>query len=280
MNLIKTILVPTDFSIPADSAIHYALKMAKIFDSSLIFYHCFIPFESGFYPAAKSNEENLETEKNLTNRLSKIRDRIVKTEKDIPISIHIDRGPENIRLIEFCKKKKVDLIIMGTKGASGLKEILIGSFTAEMMTKAPCPVLAIPDKYNFKVPKKITYASNYSKKDKKVLQSVLDLNRLFNAKINILHIDSGITSFTSDEDYEKYKKTIENHFKGVSFTFSHILGKDVSKTILEETLADKTDIIVMNPLKRKRLWNRVFHRSVTKKTAYHIHVPLLAIPVK
>lgn len=276
----KTILVPTDFSIAADSAIHYAVKVALLWDASLILYHSFIPFESGFYLLSLSEQENIEAHKKLTDRLTTIKNSIVNKNSNLSVSIHVDQGPEGIKIIDFCKKSKSDLIVMGTKGASGLKEKLIGSFTAEVMTNAPCPVLAIPKKYKFKVPEKITYATNYNKKDKKVLQSLLEFNRLFNAKITILHIDWGITFFTADEDYEHYKKTIQNHFKDFEFTFNHTVGKDVSKTILEETLLDKTDIIVMNPLKRKGIWNRIFYRSVTKKIAYHIPVPLLSIPTK
>lgn len=280
MNSIKTILVPTDFSLSADSAIHYFLKTTSLADVSLILYHCFIPFESGFYPLMLSNKENLDNNRTLTDRLNAIKDSILKKNANLSISTHVDQGPHGIRITEFCKKKKVDLIIMGTKGASGLKEKLIGSFTAEVMTKVACPVLAIPEKYKFKAPKNITYATNYGKKDKKVIQSLLELNLVFNPQINILHIDRGITFFTADEDYEKYKKTIEIQFKDLSFTFNHVVGKDVEKTLLEEIVSNKTDILVMNPLKRKGIWNRIFHKSVTKKIAYHINIPLLSIPIK
>lgn len=276
----KKILVPTDFSIPADSAIRYALKMAELFDASLILYHCFIPFESGFYPRTMSTKDNLENMEIIVTRLTKIKNTILKKNPNFSISVHVDQGPEEIRLIAFCKKNKIDLIIMGTAGASGLKEKFIGSFTAEIITKSPCPVIAIPENYKFKLPSKITYASNYFTRDKKVLQSLLELNQLFNAKINILHIDWGITLFTADVDFEKYKKTIENHFKNFEFTYNHLAGKDVAETILQETILDKTDMIVINPLKRKGIWNRIFHTSVTKKTAYHLHVPLLVIPSK
>ena len=130
----KTILCPTDFSILADSAIHYAVKMAVFFDASLILYHCFIPFESGFYPLRSSNQENLDTKTILTNHLTAIMNSIVDKNPSLSITIHVDQGPEGIKITEFCKKKKIDLIVMGTKGASGLKDKLIGSFSAEVMT--------------------------------------------------------------------------------------------------------------------------------------------------
>lgn len=276
----KTILVPTDFSLSADSAIHYVLKTPSLVAVQLILYHCFIPFESGFYPLTLSDKENLDTNRILTDRINAIKDSILKKNANLSISTHVDQGPQGVRILEFCKKKKVDLIIMGTTGASGLKEKLIGSFTAEVITEAACPVLAIPEKYKFKLPKNITYATNYGKKDKKVIQSLLELNLISNPQINMLHIDWGINFFTADEDYEKYKKTIEMQFKDFSFTFNHVVGKNVEKTLLEEILISKTDILVMNPLKRKGIWNRIFHKSVTKKIAYHINIPLLSIPIK
>lgn len=279
MNAIKTILVPTDFSLAADSAIHYALKTTSQIDVSIILYHCFIPFESGFYPLTLSKKENLDNNKILTDRLNAIKHSILKKNAHLSISTHVDQGPQGIRITEFCKKKKVDLIIMGTTGASGLKEKLIGSFTAEVMTEASCPVLAIPEKYKFKLPKNITYATNYGKKDKKVIQSLLKLNLVINPQINILHIDRGINFFTAEEDYEKYKKTIETQFKDLSFTFNHVVGEDIKKTLLKEIVTNKTDILVMNPLKRKGIWNRIFNQSVTKKIAYHINIPLLSIPI-
>lgn len=276
----KTILVPTDFSIPADSAIHYAIKLAELWGASLILYHSFIPFESAFYLASVSELENKEEEKIILERLSKMKYSIEKKNPNISIFVHVDQGPEGIKILEFCKKRKADLIIMGTSGASGLKEKLIGSFTAEVIAESCCPVLAIPNKYKFKVPEKIIYATNYSKKDKKVLEKLLNITEVFNASIKILHIDWGITFFTADEDHEKYKKSIQNHFKNFEFTFVHRAGKDITKTILEETLIDKIDMIVMNPMKRKGIWNRIFQRSVTKKMAYQIPIPLLSIPIK
>lgn len=273
--------MPTDFSIPADNAVHYAMKLAKVFDASIILYHSFIPFESGFYPLAQSKKENKNTEDNLINRLAKIKDKLLKSNENILVAIHVDRGPESIRLVEFCKKNKIDLIVMGTMGASGLKEVIIGSFTADTMTKAPCPVLAIPQKCKFKIPKKITFASNYHKKDIQSIKFLLKWNEPFKAKINILHIDDGEHVPESEEEvFGNYKKKIEKQCEDISLSFQHIEGKDISKAILHTTLNDKTDILSLSPIKREGIWTRLFHKSITKTTAYHIRIPLLTISTK
>lgn len=53
------------------------------------------------------------------------------------------------------KEQKIDLVVMGTKGASGVTEILIGSNTADVIEKCHCPVLAIPAESDFKTPTKV-----------------------------------------------------------------------------------------------------------------------------
>lgn len=281
MNLIKTILVPTDFSIPADYAIHYAIGLAEKMNSSIILYHSFIPFESGFYPRSQSTKENLETEKNLINRLDKIKNGLLETNKQLSVSIHVDRGPESIRLVEFCKKKKIDLIIMGTTGASGLKEVIIGSFTADTMVKAPCPVLAIPNGCKFKIPKKITFASDYNQNDTKAIDFLLKWNEYFNAEMHILHIDNEDHSIESnDTTFINYKQKIKDQFKDFPLSFEHIKGDSVSNTLIETALNDETDILVILPIKHRNCWDNLFHKSITKKTAFHIPIPLLAIPTK
>lgn len=275
----KTILVPTDFSIPADDAIHYAVKLAKVLNASIILYHSFIPFESGFYPLAQSNKENLETAKNLTARLATIKNHILKSNKDVPVEVQVDRGPECTRINEFCKKNKIDLIVMGTKGASGIKEALIGSFTADVMTNTPCMVLAIPLKCKFKMPKKITYLSNYRSNEIRAIKTLVELNTIFQADINILHIDDKEDTAKSEKKFNKYKIKMETNITDTPLSFQHIAGNKIPRDSILATLNDKTDLLVISPIKRKGIWKGLFHKSITKTIAYHSQIPLLAIPV-
>ena len=281
MNQIKTILVPTDFSIPADYAVYYAVELAKVYNSSIILYHSFIPFESGFYPIAQSNKENEENENNLINRLSKIKDEILKSNKDCSISVRVTRGPESHKLVEFCKKSKVDLVVMGTTGACGLKEVVMGSFTANIMISAPCPVLAIPKGYKYKIPKKIIFASNYNRNDNKAIDFLLKWNEPFNAEINILHIDDEDNSIVFNEKkIMEYKQKIKTQFKDITLSFKHIKEDSISKALIETALNDKADILSILPIKNRNFWDNLFHKSITKTTAFLIPIPLLSIPTK
>ncbi len=67
---------------------------------------------------------------------------------------------------------------------------------------------------------------------------------------------------------------------GIPLSFQHTEGTDISTAILHISLNDKTDILALSPVTRKSFWNNLFQKSITKETAYHIRIPLLAIPIK
>lgn len=279
--IINTIVVPTDFSLSADYAISYAFHLADLIGANIILYHSFIPFESGFYPVAQSTQENLETELVIRNRLLNIKKTFAKNYKKVMITTLVERGPGKIKLINFCKNKKVDLVVMGTKGASGLKEVVLGSFASSIMVSAPCPVLAIPLRAKFKVPTKITFASNYGKNDIFSLKFLLNLNDFFDAKINILHIDNEIgTQNLKKIQFNKYKYKTEKYFKQAGFTYKHIANKNTLQAILLYTIKDRTDLLAISPIIKNGILQWSFHKSIIKAIANHIHLPLLSIPTQ
>jgi nucleotide-binding universal stress UspA family protein len=275
----KTILVPTDFSATADAAINYAVKLAKFYDASIILYHSFIPLNSGFYPPPQRTKYNLEAENSLLDQLSSIRKSIEETESQVQVSTHVDKGPEAVKLVEFCEKNQVDLIVMGTTGASGAREVLIGSFTADIMTKAPCPVLAVPDAYQFKIPEKITFAANYHAQDSMAINYLAEFNCPFNAKIEIVHaVDAEEQENQAEKAFESYKESMQIQCQSTPLDFQLIPTQDIAETILHRSKT--TDLLAMIPVKREGFFERLINKSLTKSIAYHIRIPLLAIPNK
>jgi len=91
-------------------------------------------------------------------------------------------------ILETIDKKKPDLVVMGTTGASGLKEMIIGSNTSTIVEKAKCPVIAVPEKKIFSAIKSITYATNYNLTDIYALEKLVEIAKLFHAKITLLHV--------------------------------------------------------------------------------------------
>jgi hypothetical protein len=116
------------------------------------------------------------------------------------------------------------------------------------------------------------------KNNKKILVIPTDFSNIAN---NAIHYAIELAKeFDKEGLFIKFKRKIETQIHSIPVSFQHITGKDISGSILDITLHNKTDILAVSPIIRKGFWWNIFHKSITKKTAYHIHIPLLAIPIK
>ncbi len=144
----KNILVPLDGSEYSIKALEYAGIMAKSFNSKLIALYI---LPSSIRYNFSSNKENSEINSPFNqiihvsyieaqNWLKDIRKKI-----DIEIVAEVIIAKESIvsEIIEFAELRSIDLIIMGTRGRTGFKKLLLGSVASGVVTYAHCPVLVI-----------------------------------------------------------------------------------------------------------------------------------------
>lgn len=279
MKKIEKILVPTDFSESAENAFCYAIELAKVTKASIVLYHVFKPFESAFTTQSQADADNQQHTTEMLQALQEMKETFGKNAEHI--SLHIDKGAEESSLLQYCRQHHIDWMVMGTTGASGIKEVAVGSFTAHMMRNADVPVLAVPDNYTFSMPSKITFATDYNSKDLQALTYLNSWNNAyFGATIQLLHIDK----YEKDKDaqekaLQQFREKVTHHL-GASgnITFRHEPGDHITQALLQITLNDKTDILVVKPEKREGWWNKLFQKSITEGTAHHVHIPLLSIP--
>ncbi|MDZ4711125.1 MAG: universal stress protein [bacterium] len=275
------ILLPTDFSKASINAIEYALNFASGSNAKFIFYHSFIPFNSALSGTPEYNrKEIIKVEQELKIRIEKLKFKMNEKFPDVAIEICIDKGAETRQIISYSKKNKIDLIIMGTTGASGLKEIIIGSVTADIIAKSECPVLAVPSNYKYKPIQKMLMPTNYALHDLIALKFLFQFSVTKNAAIHFLHISpKGKPSVKDTELMEAFKKTINSSLKKRNKEFSLHQGNDAERCISNLVKKEKIDLTVVTTIKRKSFIDRFFHSSLTKKMACHTRIPLLALPV-
>src|SRR5688572_6902760 len=136
----KKILFPTDFSANADHALTYATSLCESLKADLILFHSC---------RAEANvlqvlNEDISEESIMMDSIRKLDAYRIKS-SDILRNIHVDMKVEYglavDKIVEAAEDVNADMIIMGTKGASGLEEVLLGSNTAAVMERAKCPVL-------------------------------------------------------------------------------------------------------------------------------------------
>jgi nucleotide-binding universal stress UspA family protein len=274
----KTFLLPTDFSDNALQAIRYALSLNKTLKSKIVLFHSYVlPVYSTDIPLTVPQDSELR--KASKEALDSLKERLIKDFPESEIIVDLHQGYPEEEIILAAEKHKADLIIMGTQGASGLREALIGTITSAVMEYAYCPVMAVPAECDFKPFTKIVFATNYAEGDFHYIEDVLKFARPFNAELTLLHISSGEFERTLEFDaIERFKERIKEDSKYNKVQFKLLESKDVYKGMNHYLNEVQADLVAMTMRKRSFI-QKLFQRSITQKMAYHTNIPLIAFKV-
>ena len=269
----KTILVPVDFSKNSLNAVEYAAAIAKKEKAKMILLHAyhFSPPTSDV-PLPGDVVHSLRAE--ATKKLNALCVEITQIKKiKCEYLVKYDFAVNSI--LEMSKEKKADLIVMGTKGASGIKEIFLGSNTAKVIENTKIPVIAVPEKAAFSAIKKITYATDYHASDFAVLKKVALLAKSFRAKINVIHAaNEELTPETEDMLLDRFKSKAKKKVPYPKISYGIRYGTHLEKILQEHVSKEKPDLIAMST-QRRNLLEKFFGTSATQKMAYHSSIPLL-----
>ncbi len=145
MIALRRILVPTDFSLPAQKALRYGIEFAKRFEAEIILVHV---VEPPAYAAAFSRGGPIE-ETDEQRRAYEWFDQQLQNQakEEIPESVRhrlmLFKGTPSAEIADCARREQADLIVMATSGRSGLKDVLLGSTAERVLRRAGCPVMTI-----------------------------------------------------------------------------------------------------------------------------------------
>ena len=267
-----TILVPTDFSKLSKVAVLYAVRVAKKLKADIILL-AVINMHSSSASSIQWNK--------LEDELIKIADqdaeqmiREVKEQIKGKLEItyrYIMGYPVEDMIETFAIDNGIDLIIMGTKGASGLKKVVLGSNATAVINNSSRPVIAVPGETEFKQIKKIVYATDMDNLNEEI-KTIAQFASLFNAAVKVFHViheDSGkkISRRKITDDLIKLAK-----YPKISFHISRndSIADEVDKFVIDQ----KTDLLAMFT-HHLDFYEKLFGRSITRHLAFHARVPLL-----
>lgn len=273
----KTILVPTDFSKNAENALDYAIQLAKKEEFKILLFHAFHYNYSGIETSPEIVlEQSIFVQEGIEKRLKTLAQKTAN-KNHISCEYINEQGLLTDKLEEVVKKKKIDLIVMGTQGATGLKEIFMGSNTARVISNVTCPVVAVPAKSTFKKIKKIIYATDYQNYDIDALQELIAIANNFEASIEVLHIANGKFSHLEEiKRMEKFQEKVEKKIVSDVISFNFLFGLEIND-IIEEYLEETTINMIAVSTKHRGLFERIFgNNSITKKIVNHTKIPLIA----
>ncbi len=142
---IETILVPTDFSGDAARALEYAIDLAKTFGARIQLVHAYDINVLVVMPGAVSMPDRFwdDVRQAAERRLEEVRKRVEAEGVKCESELHAEGVVQSI--LDAAGSADADLIVMGTRGHSGLKHVLLGSVADRVVRMAPCPVMTVKD---------------------------------------------------------------------------------------------------------------------------------------
>lgn len=270
--IMKTILVPTDFSNNAFIAAQYAASLAQHTGQRLRLLHVFI---------ALYVEE--EKDKSLNDHLAGVSteqmDELINTLRgqypDVSIEGECVQGFMIDKLQEKLHAESYNLIVMGTKGATNLAESILGSTTFEVIRKSTVPVLVVPENTpDFKLDQ-VGFFTAYNDGE---LDTMLRLNHVLGTDfaVRVLHLYKSTTQDAVEENTQ-WEHKIRNAFPEGNFSFDTCrVVKINSNTVAEVAVAEKLDLLVFSRPHRT-FFESIFAKSLTKEVASYPTVPSLFI---
>jgi nucleotide-binding universal stress UspA family protein len=278
----KRILVPTDFSPTAELAFRFAVNVATRAKGTIILYHNYVPLGSTFIGTETTRKEyNTKYEARATKKMELLKNRVLGDVAEVAITIIVGRAPLMDNMLRFAAHNNIELIVMGTQGASGFKKTIIGSVAAKIAGKSDIPVLLVPEKYIMKDPKHFVFASNFQSSEKNALSLVIDMANMYDADLTVLHFQSlNLTASEKEKekkDFETYTDALQSIYNESNIKFHLIEASSVIETMESMCEVFPYDIMVM-VRRKKSFFEKFFIKSFTQNMAYTTQKPLLIFP--
>ena len=273
----KNILVPTDFSDQAENALHVAAQLAKQYDAEIFLLHLLeLPLQQ--IDALSSHSDLPEAmffmklaHKRFTEVMSK--DYL----KGIPVHETVEFRQSFNEIPAICEAKNIDIIVMGSHGVSGLKEIFIGSNTEKVVRNANVPVLVIKKSHEVFEVNDFVFASDFNEDNQETYKQAVQLAQAFDAKLHLLMVNTAnnfrttadaqkcIDEFTQETSYQNYAVNIYN-------------DETVEQGIMNFSESINADLIGISTRGRQGIAH-FFNGSISEDLVNHARRPVITFKI-
>lgn len=265
----KKILVPCDFSKPAIDAYRLALDVAQQSQGTVHLLNVIelpVVHENVLVPVLNFEEQLLhDLLENAETQFKKITDKY-KT-GDVDVVVKTVFGPVFRMIEDYINDESIDLVVMGSHGATGAREFFIGSNAEKVVRNSRVPVLVVKDYYKGPI-KNIVFPNTLDTENQEdLVMKVKALQHFFKAHLHIVWINTP-TNFTSDNVTTERLQEFAKRFLLKDYTVSVYNSTDEEKGILHFTNAIKGDLIAMGTHGRKGI-ARLLNGSLAEDVVNH-----------
>jgi len=275
----KKILVPSDFSEQAKHALNFAIDWALHNKAQVHLLHVIelpVLYDTTLMPALSFEKEYLDDAAGLAKKT--FSSLIKKSNKKVSITWSVDYGNPTSVILQEVKKNKYDLVVMGTKGASGLKEYFIGSNTEKIVRLSGTPVIAVPASVSFNSIKNVIVATSLSGNQEMVMSTAKQLQELFNATLHLVYVNTP-ASFRRDKESFELINGIIKKFSITKEKFSVVNDITEEDGLIQYALKIGKCMVLMATHGRKGLAHALTG-SVAEDVVNHIKFPVYTLHPK
>lgn len=266
----KRILIPTDFSPGSLNACAYALDLFGSTGATYTLVHSYMDPLPGYANLVEMSSVLYVSSVEGLAEFSK-RFRTLKGGADALLDTQVVYGPLSTSLMPVCKQRDIDMIVMGTQGATTGSE-LFGSNAGDLAKMSTVPVLIVPNGARFKGLRNILFADDHVRVEPFAMRPLVKLAEQHAARITIAHVLRN----EAEEPDPKVIADYEEAFAQVAHVFTDAQGPDVALALSEVAERDRSDMVAVLH-RHAGLLESLFHGSVAKQLAMHTHVPLLVL---
>ena len=275
----KNVLIPTDFSANSWNALEYAVGLFEKVPCNFYILHIGKLNQSHTKGNSFTIPQPIDT--TIREKLNILFERIEGLSQNT--RHHFVALEEYGTIVDVIRKtvddKNIDLIVMGTKGASGLKAKIIGSNTGDVITQVPCNVLVIPENATIVIPpKEIVFPTDYNIfYSHRILEIISEILHISKARLQVLNVLKNSLQLTKEQ--AKIKAYLQSYLEETfpeTHRFYDIRNKNVKTAIQHHIALDNAEMVIM-VAKNLNFLQNLFFDSTVEKVSFHTTAPLLVL---
>jgi nucleotide-binding universal stress UspA family protein len=269
--IMKKILVPCDFSVTSTQAFKFAANIVRQSKGEIILLHIVELPVLRHGPVPINALEKSYLKKIRESVISDVDKMINKWGTGIKVSFVLDHGEVNHTITRHIKKHKIDVIVMGTHGASGIREFFIGSNAEKIVRFASVPVITVKKQFKNKI-KNIAFATDLSILPSSASERLKTLQKFFKANLHIVYVNTPFNFKTDESLQPKITEFLnKNGFKDSSFTICN--DQDEVSGIRNFAKRINADLVAL-PTQGKKGLSHFLFGSIAENVTNHIECPL------
>lgn len=275
----KRILVPTDFSKESLYACKAAASIARKTNSEIVLLHLFDTpggvidqYGSG---GGSSGAQAISYMKGIHLKFEKLASNSFFDGIKLFEAVRSSSAHEGI--IEESQKREIDLIVMGSQGATGIEEMLVGSNTEKVVRHSQIPVLVVKQDFELFDVRAIVFASDFGDESKITFPNVIEYASMFNAKIHLLFVNT-VSNFKSTKAIRDRIQNFIDSYNYDDYSVNIYSDKTIEEGILNFAAEHEADVIAINTHNRSGLM-QLFSSQIGQDLANHALRPVLTFKI-